>query len=102
MPRMTLYRTLRKEIEEALVNRGRSSIASMVYDLSDDSIHEGERLMVDEIELIIDSAVGKAKERATCSACLARTYRGNEDCLCPGGGDAEDYDEVLEEELHKR
>jgi hypothetical protein len=34
-----------------------------------------------------------AKERATCSACGARTYRG-EECVCEDGGDAEDYEEV--------
>lgn len=96
----TLYHTLCKEIEEALVNRNRGDIAGLVFDLSDDSIHEGERLMVDEIERTIDNALENAKNRSTCSVCLARTYR-SEDCLCPGGGDAEDYDEVLEEELHK-
>lgn len=40
----------------------------------------------------------RAKERATCSVCLARTYRGNEDCVCEDGGDAEDYDEALADE----
>jgi hypothetical protein len=38
----------------------------------------------------------EAKERATCSRCLARTYR-DERCVCEDGGDAEDYDEVREE-----
>lgn len=37
----------------------------------------------------------QAKEAATCSKCLARTYRG-EECVCDTDeGDAEDYDEVL-------
>jgi hypothetical protein len=40
----------------------------------------------------------RAKERATCSVCLARTYRGNEECVCEDGGDAEDYDEALADE----
>jgi hypothetical protein len=40
----------------------------------------------------------RAKERATCSVCLARTYRG-EECVCEDAGDAEDYDEVLAEEV---
>ena len=36
----------------------------------------------------------EAKERSTCSECLARTYRG-EECVCDDGGDAEDYDEIM-------
>lgn len=95
---MTLYSRLRKEIEEALVNRNRDDIAHLVYGLSDDSIHEGERLMVDEIEGQLDNFIERVKERATCSGCLARTYRGNEECVCEDGGDAEDYDEVLQSE----
>ncbi len=35
----------------------------------------------------------EAKLRATCSGCLARTYRG-EDCVCTDG-DAESYEVVL-------
>jgi hypothetical protein len=47
-----------------------------------------------------------AKERSTCSHCLSRTYR-QEECLCPvepgaPEGDAEDFDEALEDELRKR
>lgn len=37
-----------------------------------------------------------AKERSTCSVCLARTYR-QEECVCDDGGDAEDFDEVMGE-----
>lgn len=40
----------------------------------------------------------RAKLRATCSECLARTYRGNEECVCEDGGDAEDFDEALRDE----
>lgn len=38
----------------------------------------------------------EAKERATCSTCLARTYRG-EECVCENGGDAEDFDVLMEQ-----
>jgi hypothetical protein len=38
----------------------------------------------------------RAKEAATCSKCLARTYR-SEECVCPEG-DAEDYDVAYERE----
>jgi hypothetical protein len=44
------------------------------------------------------SAEERAKARATCSVCLARTYRGNEECVCEDGGDAEDFDEALRDE----
>lgn len=47
----------------------------------------------DEAVSIEDFEEMQAKERATCSKCLARTYRG-EECVCPDGGDAEDYDEA--------
>lgn len=33
----------------------------------------------------------RANEAATCSKCLARTYR-SESCVCEDGGDAEDFD----------
>ena len=45
-----------------------------------------------------EEAIERAKERSTCSVCLARTYR-QEECVCEDGGDAEDYDEALQEEL---
>jgi hypothetical protein len=45
------------------------------------------------IDGITEEDDDEAKERATCSRCLARTYR-NEECVCEDGGDAEDYDEV--------
>lgn len=47
-----------------------------------------------------DDADQAAKERATCSRCLARTYRG-EECVCDDEGDAEDYDEALADERGK-
>lgn len=71
---------------------------------------------IDEIETILHALTGvevlqrhdehmlepgveeRAKERATCSVCLARTYRGNEECVCEDGGDAEDFDEALTDE----
>lgn len=40
----------------------------------------------------------EAKERSTCSACLARTYRG-EECVCEDGGDAEDFDVVVSDQI---
>jgi hypothetical protein len=40
-------------------------------------------------------AAADARERATCSTCLARTYRGAL-CSCEDGGDAEDYDEIID------
>lgn len=49
-----------------------------------------------------EDAEEAAKERATCSTCLARTYRGNEECVCDDEGDAEDYDEALSAELAER
>lgn len=38
--------------------------------------------------------VEEAKLAATCSECLARTYRG-EECVCADGGDAENYHDAL-------
>lgn len=46
-------------------------------------------------------AVEAAKERSTCSNCLARTYR-DEECVCEDEGDAEEYDEALWDERRKR
>jgi hypothetical protein len=44
-----------------------------------------------------DRIRGELKERATCSECLARTYR-DEECVCPGdAGDAEVFDEIFGE-----
>src|SRR4051794_24989455 len=63
VPRMSnIYQTLRKEIADALINRNRDDLAYLVDGLSDDNIHEGERLMVDEIERTLDSVVTRAKE----------------------------------------
>ena len=44
----------------------------------------------------IAEMIEEAKERSTCSTCLARTYRG-EGCMCIDDGNVEDYDEVLAE-----
>lgn len=70
-----------------------------------------DNIQVDEIvrqlegvadELVASRRAGEASEeheaeqRATCSVCLARRYRG-EECLCNDGGDAEDYYEALED-----
>lgn len=43
----------------------------------------------------LEEAEAQAKERSTCSVCLARTYR-QEECVCEDGGDAEDYDVVMQ------
>lgn len=58
---------------------------------------------VDEVVLIDGmqpAAEEEAKQRATCSTCLARTYR-HEECVCEDGGNAEDYDEALADELRE-
>jgi hypothetical protein len=39
--------------------------------------------------------IQEAREAATCGECLARTYR-YEECVCPGDGFYEVYDEALE------
>jgi hypothetical protein len=62
--------------------------------------------MLDDVTIVLtaadrEEAEEAAKERATCSVCLARTYRG-EECVCEDGGDAEDYDEALAAELLAR
>jgi hypothetical protein len=51
------------------------------------------RVLIDGVDEENDD---EAEGRATCSRCLARTYR-DEQCVCEDGGDAEDYDEVREE-----
>lgn len=57
-----------------------------------------EDVQVDGIHSAREEAEEAAKDRSTCSHCLARTYRGNEDCVCEGDqGDAEDYDVVMHE-----
>ena len=53
---MTLYATLRSEIAEALVNRNRSDLAARLHELDDDAIHEAERLMIDNIEQVLDAS----------------------------------------------
>lgn len=53
------------------------------------------------VERTTAAMIEEAKERSTCSVCLARTYR-HEECICEPEGDAEDYDIVLEGLRHAR
>ena len=58
-----------------------------------DAAEESEAVSIEDFEANYAGPIVRAKERATCSQCLARTYR-NEECVCRDGGDAEDYDEA--------
>jgi L-2-hydroxyglutarate oxidase LhgO len=75
-------------------------IATMVqFDLDYPAHRPWEKIVADVRSQVVTrtdalARIEEAKERATCSVCLARTYRG-EECVCDDGGDAEDYNEVI-------
>lgn len=50
----TLYTDLRAAIAEALTNRNRGDLAERIDRLTDDEIHECERLMVDRAETLLE------------------------------------------------
>lgn len=68
------------------------AIATTTSDV--DSLRWLAALCAAKVEYLLDA---EAKERATCSVCLSRTYR-SEECVCENEeGDAEVYEEVLQE-----